>query len=94
MDLRTRSSAPAPSRLYVRLGLWARSLRGRGGVVLMSALVALLASPVLAQGEPLRPPRTTEPPSGPKYLVIFVALLLLGGVVFAATLRSKRGHQD
>ncbi len=98
MDSPARSLPAAPFSLCARLDAGARSLHERGGTLLMSGLmsglVALLASPAMAQNEPLRPPRTTDPPSGPKYLVIFVAVLLLAGVVFAATLRSKRGHQD
>ena len=44
--------------------------------------------------EPLRPPTTQEPPSGPKFIVLGVALLLAGLVIVVATLKSKRGHQD
>jgi len=62
----------------------------------LAAGLLLWASPVLAQeaGEPLRPPTTSEPPSGPKFVVIGIAVVLLAGVIFAATLKSKRGHQD
>lgn len=63
-------------------------------VLMLSLLMTVCTSDVLAQDEPLRPPTTQEPPSGPKFVVLGVAVLLLGLVVFVATLRSKRGHQD
>lgn len=63
-------------------------------VLMMSLLVSISASPVLAQDEALRPPTTKEAPSAPKYIVIAVAVLLLGLVAFVASLKSKRGHQD
>lgn len=63
-------------------------------MLMMSLLMTISASEVLAQDEPLRPPTTQDPPSGPKFLVMGIAVLLLGLVVFVATLRSKRGHQD
>ncbi|MHA7814369.1 MAG: hypothetical protein ACX94C_13380 [Phycisphaerales bacterium] len=63
-------------------------------VLMMSLLVSLSASPVLAQDDPLRPPTTSEEPSSPKYIVLVIAVLLTGLVVFVATLKSKRGHQD
>lgn len=49
---------------------------------------------VLAQDDALRPPTTQDPPSSPKFIVMGVALLLTGLVVFVATLKTKRGHQD
>lgn len=63
------------------------------------ALIAMMALSIgaadaLAQDEPLRPPTTTSVPSSPKFIVLGVAVLLLGLVVFVATLKSKRGHQD
>ncbi len=63
-------------------------------MLMLSLLMTICTSQALAQDEPLRPPTTQDPPSGPKFLVIGVAVLLLGLVVFVATLRSKRGHQD
>lgn len=63
-------------------------------VVMMCLLASISASPVLAQDEPLRPPTTRDAPSAPKYIVLAIALLLAGLVVFVATLKSKRGHQD
>lgn len=63
-------------------------------VLMLSLLMTLCTSDVMAQDEPLRPPTTQEPPSGPKFLVLGIAVLLLGMVIFVATLRSKRGHQD
>ncbi len=63
-------------------------------VLILSLLMTVCTNMVLAQDAPLRPPTTKEPPSGPKFLVIGIAVLLVGLVVFVATLRSKRGHQD
>lgn len=64
------------------------------GVVLMTLLLSLSTSRVLAQDEPLRPPTTSDPPSGPKFIVLGVVVLMVGLVIFVATLKSKRGHQD
>ena len=61
--------------------------------VLMLLLVSAASSPVWAQ-EALSPPTTREDPIAPKVMVYFVGLLLVAGVVFAATLKSKRTHQD
>jgi len=61
--------------------------------VLMSAVMAVWSTPVMAQ-EALRPPKTDEEPSSPKYFVYIVAVLLVAAVVFAASMRSKRTHQD
>ena len=63
-------------------------------VLLMSLLMTISTSDALAQSEPLRPPTTKEPPSGPKFIVLGIALLMAGLVIFVATLKSKRGHQD
>lgn len=60
----------------------------------MTVLLSLSTSRVLAQDEALRPPTTSDPPSGPKFIVLGVAVLMVGLVVFVATLKSKRGHQD
>ena len=59
----------------------------------MGLVIAASASPVMAQ-DAIRPPRTTEEPSSPKIVVYLIAVLLLAGVVFASSLRSKRTHQD
>jgi len=60
----------------------------------MALMMTISTSVVLAQDTPLRPPTTKEPPSGPKFIVLGIVLLLAGLVVFVATLKSKRGHQD
>ncbi len=65
--------------------------RVMGGLMLL--LVSAASSPVWAQ-EALSPPTTREDPIAPKVMVYFVGLLLVAGVVFAATLKSKRTHQD
>jgi hypothetical protein len=63
-------------------------------IVMMSVLMMVSTRAALAQDAPLKPPTTKEPPSGPKFLVIGLALLLTGLVIFVATLKSRRGHQD
>lgn len=77
------------NRLMIRLGACSLSVMCSSMLVMMS----VSASVAQAQDE-LRPPKTTEEPSSPKYLILFVAVLLVAGVVFAASLRSKRTHQD
>lgn len=61
--------------------------------VMMSALMALGASPALAQDDALKPPRAKELTGG-GFMIYAVAILLVGAVVFVATLKTKRGHQD
>jgi hypothetical protein len=59
------------------------------------ATLAMAALPALAQADSeLRPPRITESPSSPKYWMYALFILLLAVVVVAASLKSKRGHQD
>lgn len=70
-----------------------RLTQGRVMGVLMLLLVSAASTPVWAQ-EALSPPTTREDPIAPKVMVYFVGLLLVAGVVFAATLKSKRSHQD
>ncbi|MCC5822798.1 MAG: hypothetical protein LAT64_05275 [Phycisphaerales bacterium] len=53
--------------------------------------LGMASAPVLAGP---RLPRITEAPSGPRFWMYAVFVLLLAGVVFAASLKSKRGHQD
>ncbi|MDF1809244.1 MAG: hypothetical protein P1U42_06075 [Phycisphaerales bacterium] len=59
----------------------------------MTLMVSVSSTLVFAQDE-LRPPKTSESPSAPKYIILFIAVLLVAGVVFASTFRSKRSHQD
>gem|GEM_PF-5481574 len=61
--------------------------------VMMTLLVSVSSTVVMAQDE-LRPPKTSESLSAPKYIILLIAVLLVGGVVFASTFRSKRSHQD
>jgi hypothetical protein len=61
--------------------------------LLMVAMVSVSSTLAMAQDQ-LRPPKTTEQPSGPKYVIFGVAVLLTAMIVFAATLKSKRTHQD
>ena len=73
--------------------LTARILASNALMWLMLITVSVSTSILKAQDE-LRPPKTTEEPSSPKYLILFVAVLLVAGVVFVASLKSKRTHQD
>ena len=70
------------------------SIMGLGMAMLISILSSEAMGQVLAQGEALRPPKAEETEGSPKYVVFLIAVLLTGGVVFAATLKSKRSHQD
>lgn len=63
-------------------------------VVMMSLLMTICTSDVLAQSEPLRPPTTKEPPSGPKFIMMGIAVVLTALVIVVAIFRTKRGHQD
>lgn len=51
------------------------------------------ATPAWAQSE-LRPPKITENPSSPKFWMYAVLVLILAAVVFAASFKPKRTHQD
>ena len=60
----------------------------------MMLMVSVSSSVAMAQSE-LRPPKAPSNSEGaPKYMILFISVLLVGGVVFAATFRSKRTHQD
>lgn len=56
-------------------------------------VLAMTALPALAQSE-MKPPKITESPSAPRFWMYAVLLLLTGALVFAATLKPKRTHQD
>ena len=61
----------------------------------LTAILALatLAPTALAQ-EALRLPRIDESPTSPRMWMYAIFLLLLAVIVFAASLKSKRTHQD
>lgn len=61
-----------------RLAAWA--------ITLGAGTTGVLAGPRL--------PRITDSPTAPVFWMYALAVLLLGAVVFAASLKSKRGHQD
>ena len=77
-------------RVVLLVGGWASSVSG----LILMLTVSLMSSPVMAQQQAIRPPQTREDPVAPKFMIYLVALLLVAGVVFAATLKSKRTHQD
>ena len=58
-------------------------------------VLALCAAPTLAQDSAdLRPPNPGSI-KGPVSVLVFIVVALMAGlIVFAATLPSKRGHQD
>lgn len=61
----------------------------------LTALLALAASaPTAMAQEALRLPRIDESPTAPRIWMYAVFLLLLAAIVFAASLKSKRTHQD
>ncbi len=75
---------------------FARSARIPAPLVALATL-AMTALPAVAQTlaqSELRPPRMTESPSSPKIWMYALLILLLSAVVFAASLKSKRTHQD
>jgi len=65
----------------------------RSRVAASLGVLAMAALPAFAQSD-LRPPRITESPASPKYWMYALFILLLAAVVFAASLKSKRDHQD
>lgn len=67
---------------------------GAARVMVIAGLMMAMCSPVWAQAEELKPPKASESPSSPKYLMMGLLLVIFGGVVVAVTLKSKRGHQD
>ena len=80
--------------LFVGLiGTKMSALSGSALMMLMMAMVSVSTGAARAQDE-LRPPKTQDEPSSPVYVVMVIAVLLVGAVVFAASLRSKRTHQD
>lgn len=58
------------------------------------ALVISVSSTVATAQDDLRPPKADTALSGPKIITIAVAVLLTVGVVFVATRKAKRTHQD
>lgn len=57
-------------------------------------LIASMAAPLLAQEGELRLPRIDEAPAAPVFRTFILLFLLIGLLVFAATLKPKRTHQD
>jgi len=62
-----------------------------GAMMVMSSQAWAQAADAVEQ---LRPPKTKEAPSSPKFLMMGIVLVLLAGVVVVVTLKTKRGHQD
>ncbi len=73
----------------VRLTPWCASTMCAAMVLMVSASSTL----AIAQDD-LRPPKSDQALSAPTVMTIIVAVLLTGAVVFVATLKSKRTHQD
>lgn len=67
---------------------------GRWSGLIAGVMTAALAvGQALAQTE-LRPPKITENPSSPRVWMYAVLLLIVAAVIFAASLKPKRTHQD
>ena len=62
-------------------------------VLLPLLMLAMTAGSALAQSE-LRPPTIRESPASPRIWMYVVFVLLLAVVIFAASLKPKRTHQD
>jgi hypothetical protein len=62
-------------------------------VVLAASALAASTLPAIAQDE-LRLPRIEEPPTAPRIWMYALTLLLLAAIIFAASFKSKRTHQD
>ncbi len=80
-----------PLRIVSRVCRW---VDARRAAFAGAATLTAMQCAALAQDAPLRPPKVTNPPSAPKILVYLVLALLVGGVIFAATLKCKRTHLD
>ncbi|MBL4590592.1 MAG: hypothetical protein JKY96_01395 [Phycisphaerales bacterium] len=81
-----------PTRLLPRIG---RSLRVRAGSIAAAVTLGAMQMAVFAQDNPPpRPPKVTEAPAAPKVVMYLVVVALAAGVVFASTMKVKRGHQD
>ena len=63
------------------------------GWIIVGAM-SVMSSPVWAQVEGLKPPKTQDAPSSPKFLMMGVIIVLLAATVVVVTLKAKRGHQD
>jgi len=57
-------------------------------------MMSVMSSPVWAQVEGLKPPKTKDAPSSPKFLMMGVVIVLIAVTVVVVTLKAKRGHQD
>ena len=90
----TESATATPSPILNRMGgLRLTKATNSLMALLMMVLIGLSDTVVFAQ-EALRPPKTTDSLGAPTIVVTIIAVLLVAGVVFAVTLRSKRSHQD
>jgi hypothetical protein len=56
--------------------------------------LGLMQCAAIAQDSPLRPPKVTEGTNAPKIIVYLVLVLLIAGVIFAASMKCKRSHLD
>lgn len=77
--------------------LLGKTVRSAGGlsarVILAASALAASALSAIAQEE-LRLPRIEQPPTAPRIWMYAVTILLLVVIVFAASFKSKRTHQD
>jgi hypothetical protein len=71
-----------------------RNTRSKRLIRALTAFSFAAAASAASAQEALRPPRAAGDLSSSKYVMMALAVLLVGAVVFVVTLKSKRGHQD
>ncbi len=71
-----------------------RTLGSRLASLLAPAVVLAMSAATAAAQSELRPPTIKQESSGPKFMMYIVGVLLIAAVVFAASLKPKRTHQD
>ncbi len=89
-----RESAPTHNSIGVLVWI-AQTLSARTAPIAAFAVFCVFQAATFAQeNPPPRPPKVTEAPTAPKVMMYLVVVLLVAGVVFASTMKVKRGHQD
>jgi hypothetical protein len=83
------------ARLIARLGSSIGSLKC-SSVLFSAVMLGMLSVDALGQPglEELRPPKSDSAGGGPQFMVYGIVLILFGAVIFIASKKSKRTHQD